>query len=244
MVSHYHLDHSFWGGTVRRASVAKLFVPLGEEDYIRKPEFFLQKTLGPMPSGELWRQFVIKALRWRGSPDFTTYDGSFILDLKTTRVVFIPAPGHSPGHMTAYFPEEKILFTSDLGFGPFGPWYGFADCDIRRYVESLFHLKGLKPRLLLTSHDGVISEDIDQGFDRIISVFFMREDMIREGLEQGRSRGSIVEEGIYFRNKEKAKGPLKAFLFDWDSVMFDHHVKVLNEGGLDASFPGTRSKRA
>jgi hypothetical protein len=54
----------------------------------------------------------------------------------------------------------------------------------------------------------------------------------------------MVEEGIYFLNKEKAKGSLRAFLFDWDAVMFDHHVKVLREGGLDSLFPGVRPKRA
>ena len=66
--------------------------------------------------------------------------------------------------------------------------------------------------------------------------------MIREGLEKGRSRDSIAEEGIYFRNKQKAKGPLKDFLFDWDAVMFDLHKGVLNEGGLDSFFSGIGRK--
>lgn len=42
-----------------------------------------------------------------------------------------------------------------------------------------------------------------------------------------------MEDGIYFKNKEKAKGPLKDFLADWDTVIFDLHIGVLNEGGLD-----------
>lgn len=241
VVSHYHLDHSFWGGMVRGASDAEFFVPQGEEDYAARPEFFLQNTIGQMKSGERWRQFVLKTLKWRGCPEFTTYDFSFSLDLKMTRIVFIPAPGHSPAHTTAYFPVEKILFTSDLGFGPFGPWYGFLDCDIRRYVESLLYLRGLKPRLLLTSHDGVIEKEIDGCFDRTISLFFRREERIREGLEKGRSREAMVEEGIYFLNKKKAKGPLRAFLYDWDGIMFDHHLETLREGGLDSLFPGVRS---
>jgi len=244
MISHYHLDHAFWGGMVRSASNAELFIPRVEEDYAAKPEFFFQKTLGPLPSGKLWRRFVLETLKWRGGPECTTYDGTFKLDLGKTRINLVSAPGHSPGHMTAFFPEEKILFTSDLGFGPFGPWYGFGDCDIRLYIESVLRLKGLKPRLLLTSHDGAISKDIDGCFNRILSTFFSREDTIREGLANGRSRDAMVEEGIYFLNKEKAKGSLRAFLFDWDAVMFDHHVKVLNDGGLESLFPGARPKRA
>lgn len=239
LISHYHLDHSFWGMHVQGVSDAQLYVPRGEEGYAADPEFFFRKTLGPTGSGEQWRRFVLKTLKWKGLPEFGSYDGSFSLDLKKTRVVFIPAPGHSPGHMTAWFPQEKILFTSDLGFGPFGPWYGFCDCDVGRYVNSLLCLKGLRPRLLLTSHDGIISEGIDERFDRTVSVFSEREGMIRRGLEKGWTRDSIVETGIYFQRKEKAKGSLRGFLFDWDRIMFDHHMRVLEEGGLRSLFPGS-----
>jgi glyoxylase-like metal-dependent hydrolase (beta-lactamase superfamily II) len=152
-------------------------------------------------------------------------------------MVFIPAPGHSPGHMTVYFPEEKILFASDLGLGRFGPWYGSRDCSICCYVETLLSLKSMKPRLILTGHDGLISRNIETAFDQCIGAFFRRERMIREGLERGRSRDSIVKDGIYFTNKAKAKGHLKDFLFFWDAVMFDLHVQVLEEGELHSFFP-------
>jgi len=236
LISHYHLDHSLWGGLVQGASNAELFAPRGEEDYVAKPGFFLEKTLAQEPSAEHWRRFVLEHLRFEGVREFKTYDRSFRLDLKKTKMVFIPAPGHSPGHMTVYFPHEKILFTSDLGFGLFGPWYGFRDGDICHYVQSLITLKAMKPKLLLTGHDGVIGKGIDGVFDRCIDVFFLREDRVRERLEKGRSRASIVEEGIYFKNKEKAKGPLRDFLFDWDAIMFDLHVDVLNKGGLGSFF--------
>jgi len=243
LISHYHLDHALWGGFVRSASDAELFVPFGEEDYVAELDFFLARTSEQASGAELWKRFVLDQLEFKGFREFRTYDGSFSLDLKKTKMVFIPAPGHSPGHMTAYFPEENILFTSDLGFGLFGPWYGFRDGDICHYVESLLKLKAMKPKLLLTGHDGVISRDIDGSFDRTISTFFLREDMIREGLEKGRSRDSIVEDGIYFKNRENVKSPLKSFLADWDGVMFDLHMGVLNEGGLDSFFPGGRKSQ-
>ncbi|MEW6664523.1 MAG: MBL fold metallo-hydrolase [Thermodesulfobacteriota bacterium] len=238
LVSHYHLDHSLWAKWVRSASDAELLVPSGEEEYAASPDVFLQRSLGQAPSALLWKQFVLEHLKFEGVREFQIYDASFCLDLKSTRMLFLPAPGHSPGHMTAWFPEEKILFTSDLGFGTFGPWYGFRDCDICLYVDSLLRLKAMKPSLLLTGHDGIIDRDIDGAFDRVIAAFFLRESRIRDTLEQGRSREAIVEDGIYFRNKERARGPLKGFLFDWDAIMFDLHIGVLNQGGLDLFFPG------
>jgi glyoxylase-like metal-dependent hydrolase (beta-lactamase superfamily II) len=237
VISHYHLDHALWGGYVRIVSDAELFIPSGEEEYVANPDRFLERTLGKAPCAPLWKQFVLGRAKFTGFRDFTPYGGSLRLDLKKTKLVFIPAPGHSPGHMTAYFPLEKILFTSDLGLGPFGPWYGFRDCDIRQYVQSLLDLKAMRPRVLLTGHDGVIRRGVEGAFDRTIQAFFLREDRIRRGLERGRSRDSLLEEGIYFKNKGKAKGPLKDFLLDWDAVMFDHHVGVLEEGGLDSFFP-------
>jgi glyoxylase-like metal-dependent hydrolase (beta-lactamase superfamily II) len=184
LISHYHLDHALWGGFVQSVSDAELFVPFGEEDYVAKPDFFFERTLGRMPSAELWKQFVQGHLKFKGVREFRTYDGSFRLDLKKTKMVFIPAAGHSPGHMTAYFPQENILFTSDLGFGLFGPWYGFKDCDIYHYVESLLNLKAMKPKLLLTGHGGVIAKDIEFSID--IEAFFLRE--IGSEAGKGRSR--------------------------------------------------------
>jgi len=235
MMSHYHLDHSLWSAFVQGSS-AQLYVPCAEENYVAEPDFFFERTAQP-PNAEEWRQFAGKTLKFKGCKGFKTYDGTFSLDLKNTRVRFITAPGHSPGHTTVFFPQEKILFTSDLGLGPFGPWYGFKDCSIPLYVESLLKLKALQPELLLTGHDGVISRDIERVFDRCLEVILSREEAIRRSREKGVSRDSVVEEGIYFKNKEKAKGPLKGFLFGWDAAMFDHHLEVLNRGGLNALFP-------
>jgi hypothetical protein len=48
--------------------------------------------------------------------------------------------------------------------------------------------------------------------------------------------------GFLYSNKEKVKGLLKDFLVDWDAVMFDLHLGVLNKGGLNSFFPGPGRK--
>ncbi|MBW1800864.1 MAG: hypothetical protein JRJ85_09045, partial [Deltaproteobacteria bacterium] len=101
----------------------------------------------------------------------------------------------------------------------------------------------LKPKLLLTGHNGIIREDIDAVFDRCIDVFFTREEALRKKMERGLSKEKIVEEGIYFTNKAKAQGPLKSFLSTWDTVMFDLHREIILNGGLEKDFPGIMSKR-
>ena len=180
LISHYHLDHSRWGGYCLEPPSTELFVPSLEKHYLEDLEYFLAKTGGKGLISERWRRFVKNRIRFNGFKGFRTYDGSLKLHTGTVRMTFVPAPGHSPGHTVVHFPEDGILFTSDLGLGPFGPWYGFEDCNIRHYIESIMRLKSMKPKLLLTGHSGIIREDIDAVFDRCIDAFFMRENALKK----------------------------------------------------------------
>lgn len=240
LISHYHLDHSSWGGYCLQRPDVELFVPSREEHYLRDLEYFLAKTGGQDLISERWKRFVKNRIRFDGFEGFRTYDASLKLNTGPVKMAFIPAPGHSPGHTAVHFPEDGILFTSDLGLGPFGPWYGFEDCNIRRYIESIMRLKSMKPKLLLTGHSGIIREEIDAAFDRCIDAFFVREDALRKKMEKGLSKEKIVEEGIYFTNKARVHGPLKDFLSVWDAAMFDRHREIIMNGGLERDFPGLR----
>jgi len=240
LISHYHLDHAYWGKYVLRSPSVELFVPSREEIYLKDLRYFLAKTGGKGGNARRWNNFVKKGVRFEGFKGFSTYDRSTKLDTGAVKMSFLSAPGHSPGHTAVHFPEEGVLFTSDLGLGPFGPWYGFEDCDIRLYIESIIRLKSLKPKILLTSHNGIFREYIDEVFDHCIHAFFVREEAIRKKLEKGLSKEEIVEEGIYFRKKAKAQGLLKDFLTPWDTVMFDLHRAIIQNGGLEKDFPGVK----
>jgi len=240
LISHYHLDHSIWGRVVLERPSGELLVPSREQRYLRDLAYFLSRTGGNGGIAEPWSRFVKNRIRFNGFQGFRTYDGSTKINTAPVKMTLIPAPGHSPGHTAVHFPEEGILFTSDVGLGPFGPWYGFEDCNIREYIESILQLKSLKPKLLLTGHSGMIQEDIDAVFDRCVGAFFVREDALREKMERGLSRDTIVREGVYFMNKAKVQGPLKPFLPAWDAVMFDLHREIILNGGLEKDFPNLR----
>jgi len=241
-VSHFHLDHSAWAGLVQNQARTELFIPAAEEPYFASHDFFVQNTAGPFGLGDLWREVSLKMFGYTEVRDFSRYDGSFSLKTGGLKMEFLDAPGHSRGHMCVYFPEERILFTSDLGLNRFGPWYGWPDSDMVQYIDSVLTLKALKPRLLLTSHEGVIREDIDGVFNRCLRAFFVREEAFKRKLELGRSKQEIVEEGIYFIGKDKVREPMKTFLVMWDAYMFDHHLVKLEEGGLSRDFPDLAAK--
>ena len=90
---------------------------------------------------------------------------------------------------------------------------------------------------LVTCHDGIFYDDIEAHWDICINKFFEREDFIRQMLDKGSSYDEIVNEGIYFKKKDKVAEPMKSLLAVQDEIMMKHHISVLEQGGLDKFFP-------
>jgi hydroxyacylglutathione hydrolase len=124
-----------------------------------------------------------------------------------------------------------------MGIDRLGPWYGWRDCSIEAMVESILVLKSLEVGLLLTSHGGIITRDIEQCWNRALSYILDREQKIIQDLDMGKTREEIIEEGVCYPRKEKMKEPMRSFLTAWDSVMFDHHMKILGSTTLSRLFP-------
>ena len=238
VISHYHLDHSIWGSMVHEHSNATVLIPSGEEDFLTSHDYFIENTFAPYGLGEIWRDYTRTYGKYREIVDFNTYDGSSDIKLRDLSMEFVLTSGHSPGHTSIHFHDHKVIFTGDMGLNRFGLWYGWKDCNLVRCVESLLELKSMKPALLLTSHEGIIRENIEETIDLGIKIIFQREAMIEKKLGDGSSRQEIIDEGIFYKNKKKAGEPMKSFMTIWDSIMLDHHIKKLNEGGLRKDFPG------
>lgn len=174
---------------------------------------------------------------FQGLSGFSTYMPEDRVSAGHDTIQCIPSPGHSPSHTSFYFPEEKILFTGDMGIDRFGPWYGWADCDLRELVASALRLRALDVSVLLTSHGGILTSDIEKAWDNGLRKIIEREQHIEDRLHKGKTRAEIIEQGIFFRNKSEVMEPMRSFLYMWDSYMLDQHMTVLKEGGLRQFFP-------
>jgi glyoxylase-like metal-dependent hydrolase (beta-lactamase superfamily II) len=241
IISHYHLDHATWGATLLNHSDATLYLPAAEARYLTDLDFFLQMTAGPSGLIAPWRDFSINHTGYREIDRFETFQAGENFTAGRVRVACVGTPGHSPGHSAFYFPEDKILFTGDMGVDRFGPWYGWQDCDLKELLASILRLRGLNVNLLLTSHGGIIFRDINTAWDLALARVARREASIRERLDRGMDKTAIVAEGIFFPNKGAVREPMRSFLFMWDDMMFDHHQALLEEGGLGRFFPMLRT---
>ena len=232
IISHYHLDHSTWGKDIEEKSSAEIYIPRIEKEYLTSLDYFLKMTAEPFGLRETWEQFTLKTTNYRTLDNYKTYESGKTFDFGGVEVRAIATPGHSPGHNSFYFPEEEILFTGDLGIDRFGPWYGWVDCDLKKFVESVISLKSLGIKVLLTSHGGMITEGIYEALDGLLEKISDREEVIRQCLDAGKREEAIIEEGVFYGKKDQVPEPMRSFLYMWDKAMYQHHRALLDEGGI------------
>ena len=237
IITHYHLDHSIWTRHVRDFTGAEIFIPRAEEKYLTSLDYVIEHTAGVLGMAGPWKQFVVHTLGYRALEDYHTYDAGTTFREWVPEMVPVETPGHSPGHTSFYFPDDNILFSGDMGLDRFGPWYGWADCSIPKLVESILRLDGLETNLVLTSHGGVLKKDIQVHWRHCIRHLIQREKKIRAQLDAGKTEKAIVSAGIFFKDKESVKDPMKSFLYMWDTAMFRHHERIIRQGGLSTYFP-------
>jgi endoribonuclease LACTB2 len=65
-------------------------------------------------------------------------------------------PGHSPGHVSFYLPQDKVALVGDMVAGYGSTWIGLPDGNYNHYFASLEKLKALKCSVLAPGHGPVI----------------------------------------------------------------------------------------
>ena len=104
-----------------------------------------------------------------GFPVCDVEDGE-VFTLGTTVVKAICTPGHTPGHMVLYLPEQQILFSGDHILFDITPnisvWPG-VNHSLADYLDSLRMVRGLPVRLTLPAHRGA-GESLDRRVDQLI----------------------------------------------------------------------------
>lgn len=236
--SHYHFDHSFsyylFGDAIKYIHKVErnnypffkqlvrtlifLYYPWKEVyNYLLTRDFF---------SG--WRILWEIRMLWLW-PNKKFRDGD-ILEIGTTRIEVIHAPGHSKGHTCFYFPDEKILYSADYDLSSFGPWYGQRDSDIDELIASIEKIKKMDISILVTGHHkGVVTEEIFERLDDFLRIIDEREERILNLLDSRKTvRGLFNKEIIYSTTDVKKDN----FLSKSAQLMIKKHLKRMQKKGL------------
>lgn len=83
----------------------------------------------------------------------------------------IATPGHTPGHVSLFFPEAKTLIGGDAVMAD-GEQLIFPrfSLDNRMALESIRHLASLAPWVLIAQHGGVLTHDVPEKLQRLAAA--------------------------------------------------------------------------
>jgi glyoxylase-like metal-dependent hydrolase (beta-lactamase superfamily II) len=106
-----------------------------------------------------------------------------VLQLSEFEFRIIHTPGHSPGHISLFETNRRILIAGDL-VGKSPAWYVPAAGGVIGYLESLAKLEGLDAAILLPAHGNIIGKS-DQAIQKIKKKLLQRESILKEALQDG-----------------------------------------------------------
>ena len=178
-----------------------------------------------------WADFLIHSCHYmpRRSDHFLRHGE--VVEFGEVRMEIVHTPGHTPGHCAFYFPQERILFTSDLDLVEAGPYYADVASSLEDTIESLNLLKSYPCDIYLTSHGKGVYKGDKIYIDRYLACIRQREEVLIEFLRIApRTLDDITDHGIIY-------GPKKAFLGPWDlsmseRCMMEKHLDSLKGRGL------------
>jgi len=149
--THYHLDHA-WGN----CQFAKLGAAIIAHENARLHLAEVKQELAHSEDSGLTAK-DLEGTELQGPT--ITFPDSMTVDLGNVTVELrYPGISHTNDSITAYVPEDKVLFVGDILFNRYHPY--MADCDVSRWQQVLDELQTTPAVKIIPGH-GPVSEKID-----------------------------------------------------------------------------------
>ncbi len=164
--THGHPDHYGASEEIRKMSGAQ--VCIGEEEME-----FLNMMVGELASVVKQMGIDFPTLH----PDFYLTEGELRLGEDLVAEI-IPTPGHSKGHLSVYWPAEKVFMGGDLVFAGSTGRVDIPGGSAKQLIDSIERIARLDIEYLLTGHQyaspGIITgkENIQRNFEIIRRSIF------------------------------------------------------------------------
>jgi hydroxyacylglutathione hydrolase len=150
------------------------------------------------------------------------------IDLGQVQVQVIATPGHTPGHLSFFFPEEEVLFLGDYDLTAFGPWYGDVASSIDETIKSIRRLKEIPAKKWIACHeDGLFEENPGELWERYENIVYDRERKIMEFLKKPHTLEEISAAWLIYGKPRK---PLEFFEFN-EQALVNKHLERLEKRG-------------
>jgi glyoxylase-like metal-dependent hydrolase (beta-lactamase superfamily II) len=225
-LSHWHEDH------IRYMNIFEA-CPLwiSERDFppLRNLDIFLDwYGIEEQGARNYWKKEMIETFDYRPRQTACFLRDDEMIDLGGLTVCVLPTPGHTPGHLSFFFPEEELLFLGDYDLTTFGPWYGDLYSSIEETIQSIRKLKAVPARRWVASHNtGLFEENPGRLWDGYENIIYRREEKILNYLDEPKTLEKILSAWlIYGRPRE----PKEMYEFN-ERVLICKHLKYLIKQG-------------
>jgi glyoxylase-like metal-dependent hydrolase (beta-lactamase superfamily II) len=223
LVSHSHPDHCAGAWLFPNA---ELLSPRERSDSFWR--FGPQSTrFAGLDHAELWRDFVSDAMGIRELAATGHFGHGDVIDAGGIALECHHAPGHTDDHYVLYEPHHGIVMSFDIDLSAFGPWYGHVESDIERFLESIAMVIALEPRMVLSSHKGVVTDDIADRLRAFAAVVESRDRRILELLDLPRTLTELTAASPIYGGRAYAPGVLDY----WEGQMISKHLERLERQG-------------
>lgn len=223
--SHAHPDHipGNWLFTG-----LPLLVPRQSFHYTGRIDIVSERFTESKDLARLWRNYVRENTGFRDALPTNHYDEGHHFQFGSVELMTIHSPGHTRDSYSFLEPRQEILFSFDMDLSPFGPWYGHPESDIDQFEASIKRVRSLKPRVVVSSHMGIITDGIDERFEAYQAVVAQRDARILEFLSQERSLEEMVDAPLVYNDYPFAQELLR----QWDRNMVKKHLHRLEQRDL------------
>lgn len=220
--SHAHPDHSAgnWVFNDRPIHVPEEGFDTSGDMVALSKRFVGQKLSG------VWQEYVKEFMGFKNCRPTHSYNERTVFNFG--KIIFEPiyTPGHTKDHYCFYEQKERILFSFDYDLTSF-PWYGHAESSLLEFEQSVQKLKALSPRVVVSSHRGIIAENIDAEFDKFQRRIDERDEKILSLLESKKTIDQLVECAPIYGGFPYAELLLRF----WEGQMIGKHLERLEIDG-------------
>jgi glyoxylase-like metal-dependent hydrolase (beta-lactamase superfamily II) len=232
LYTHYHSDHR-WNGelfaaaetTIHTRDAAAMESLEGMVDCVVDPA---SQEPGDIAAREGYRQWFgsfVKPLRVD-----RRLESEAPVDFGGVTVAPLHMPGHTPGMLCPYFPEERLLFLTDFDLTRFGPWYGNTGSDLDQFEASLQRIAAFDADWFMTSH-------LPGALDRAEMLALLtpfheqirsRDERLVEAVGTPQTLDDLAQLGVCYRKAHLRKEPHLAF---FERLQIEHHLRRLARRG-------------
>ncbi len=204
-----------------------IFIPSQSQETFGNLDALAERFVANPEARAIWKALQSKVLGFRDVGYTHTYDGQTSLDLETLKLDAIHTPGHTVDHHCFYEETTETLLAFDIDLGPAGPFYVHRESNLEDYRASLLLIRSYEPKLLVSSHLGVLRKGIREAIDRFLAVLDERDERIVGALKDApRSLDDLVGDRLLIRSFPKNLAPIYR---EWETRMLRQHLDLLVE---------------